>query len=1058
METDRPRFFAVRRRHNQSRSQITAEYTGGCIFRSHKSCQPQSSISHPRVRLTWGFLAGIVLLLGWATPVLAQTAEPSPQEKEIDQQQLRQIYQAIQAYRKDHGDLPTWLSDLVPKYLPDAGVLVSPVEERTGRSVLWGYADPKARTSYVYEFGGNPAGGSVNEGREKPLTMKEWKTLQMEEFGPAIPLLRCHLYNPVLNVAYSGDFYETSLFWETDTNTLALAKRLGLGPGSKEEKWMTVKAVDGESGQPLADVEVTATNRRSTLGPLPPRMAKTGTTGQCRVPLGWGTPQTLALDFAKQDYAATPLSWNESTGQNLPEEVTANLKPAVLIGGIVRSREGKPIAGATVTVSGVVHDQSGQALLAAYDTVQTGADGKWTSRRVPKDFATLNFKLSHPEFLPAEYDQSEGSSPGQNEVAKADLLAAGSPMVMRPAIHIEGAVSRGTRPVAGARVVLRDSADSPTNRVQHTDAQGRFRFVVLEEGAFALAVEAEHASPALQHLSVKSGFKPLAISLEPSKTIHGRVTDENGEPVDKAEVSVTAWQDLPILQWRTTTDAQGRFTWDAAPDDSVTLSVSKSGYNVMARVTADSTEPVAFQLSKSFRLEGSVVDADTGAPLKTFRLLRGMVWNPGDTNQVNWERGAETSGREGRYAINGLQPNYGGMSHLKFMVLADGYLPQTTPTLSSSGWHTNDFALHKGQGAHGIVKLADGRPVEGAEVALLGMGYVSLGKGAFRQLGGNNDTFIAHTDANGAFALPAVLPSPTILAVHAEGFAEITGDQLATNDAVVLEPWGKVEGTAWLSHEVATNEEVMLTDGTRPGQTGINFDWSAYKTNTDSQGRFAFSFVPPGKRQVVRLIPQGGGSWMWADQTPVTVKPDKTTTVKVGGSGRRIVGRAVASDSAQKIDWESGRFNLHTEFPRPPGPFKSQQEAEEWNNLPATRAAREQYKQYPVSMRSDGSFRLDNVPAGKYTLDLVFTEPQEGRPMGMGQTVGRISKEVTLAGDSADPARAPLDLGTLELKTAASLSAGKPAPEIQGEDVDGVKFKLSDYRGKVVLIDFWGDW
>ena len=32
------------------------------------------------------------------------------------------------------------------------------------------------------------------------------------------------------------------------------------------------------------------------------------------------------------------------------------------------------------------------------------------------------------------------------------------------------------------------------------------------------------------------------------------------------------------------------------------------------------------------------------------------------------------------------------------------------------------------------------------------------------------------------------------------------------------------------------------------------------------------------------------------------------------------------------------------------------------------------------------------------------------------------------------------------------------APEIEAEDLDGVNFKLSDYRGKVVVIDFWGDW
>jgi hypothetical protein len=38
------------------------------------------------------------------------------------------------------------------------------------------------------------------------------------------------------------------------------------------------------------------------------------------------------------------------------------------------------------------------------------------------------------------------------------------------------------------------------------------------------------------------------------------------------------------------------------------------------------------------------------------------------------------------------------------------------------------------------------------------------------------------------------------------------------------------------------------------------------------------------------------------------------------------------------------------------------------------------------------------------------------------------------------------------------LSKGKPAPEIKAEDLDGKEFKLSDYKGKVVLLDFWGNW
>jgi len=35
---------------------------------------------------------------------------------------------------------------------------------------------------------------------------------------------------------------------------------------------------------------------------------------------------------------------------------------------------------------------------------------------------------------------------------------------------------------------------------------------------------------------------------------------------------------------------------------------------------------------------------------------------------------------------------------------------------------------------------------------------------------------------------------------------------------------------------------------------------------------------------------------------------------------------------------------------------------------------------------------------------------------------------------------------------------GNLAPEFTAKDADGVSFKLSDYRGKVVVLDFWGYW
>ncbi len=39
-----------------------------------------------------------------------------------------------------------------------------------------------------------------------------------------------------------------------------------------------------------------------------------------------------------------------------------------------------------------------------------------------------------------------------------------------------------------------------------------------------------------------------------------------------------------------------------------------------------------------------------------------------------------------------------------------------------------------------------------------------------------------------------------------------------------------------------------------------------------------------------------------------------------------------------------------------------------------------------------------------------------------------------------------------------NLGIGKPAPEIIGEDIEGNPFKLSDLKGRVIVLLFWGDW
>jgi hypothetical protein len=181
------------------------------VFNQEVHMKNWKQITHRAMRAFLG--AAVAILVFHAPPRLARAAsaqaEPDSgqsledRELEIDKQHLHKIFDAIQAYKKQHGDLPNWLSDLYPEFLSDPNILMSPVEVRTGQSSLWGYPDPKMKTSYVYEFSQASSRTSDQNGRD--MSMKEKKMIQMEEYGPVIPLLRCHLYQRVLNLAYSGE-------------------------------------------------------------------------------------------------------------------------------------------------------------------------------------------------------------------------------------------------------------------------------------------------------------------------------------------------------------------------------------------------------------------------------------------------------------------------------------------------------------------------------------------------------------------------------------------------------------------------------------------------------------------------------------------------------------------------------------------------------------------------------------------------------------------------------------------------------------------------------------
>lgn len=80
-----------------------------------------------------------------------------------------------------------------------------------------------------------------------------------------------------------------------------------------------------------------------------------------------------------------------------------------------------------------------------------------------------------------------------------------------------------------------------------------------------------------------------------------------------------------------------------------------------------------------------------------------------------------------------------------------------------------------------------------------------------------------------------------------------------------------------------------------------------------------------------------------------------------------------------------------------------------------------------------------------------------GKPLGEAESL--FEKAVKEYGDVKTPEGDTIgDKARAALFELQHLTVGKEAPEIAGVDQEGKQFKLSDYRGSVVLLDFWNEY
>jgi uncharacterized GH25 family protein len=286
-------------------------------------------------------------------------------------------------------------------------------------------------------------------------------------------------------------------------------------------------------------------------------------------------------------------------------------------------------------------------------------------------------------------------------------------------------------------------------------------------------------------------------------------------------------------------------------------------------------------LSDQVIISGRVVDAETQERIPVFQITPGRGNSPSrrGPNRVAWESHRTELHTNGAYTL--MIPK--GSRPLVLLSEAEGYLPAASPLLSGS--QTNyDFALKRGSGPRGTVLLPKGEPAAGASVIFGSAGdqFALFPDG--RMTSFRNRQSETKADAQGAFAFAARLEGGRIFAATEQGFAECSVEELTKSSKIMLQPWGSIKGRLVQAGKPVTNETVAVTVASEfnPDQPHVNLQ---HRVATDSNGAFEFQHVPPGKMQIVTLVPMGaeGLSRGWTHQLQATVNvvPGATETVEV---------------------------------------------------------------------------------------------------------------------------------------------------------------------------------
>lgn len=688
--------------------------------------------------------------------------------------------------------------------------------------------------------------------------------------------------------------------------------------------------------------------------------------------------------------------------------------PGPPVGGRIVDEANQPIAGAEMTVGirlDEPHPESGGRLPNGFKTT-TGEDGKWTISSLPFEARLVSVQISHPDFV--------GLPPsGLDDKALRELRESRYERILRKGVPVSGLVgdSQG-QPVAGATVALGqyfDNFDFPVTTT--TSVDGAFRFPHATPGNSLLTVFKPGLAPHLQTVDIGPTHNEFVVALTPPQVVRIRIVDKAGRPVPNAAVSPFKWADTVILSRLHrfgSTDANGQWTWEWAPDRELPYLVTKPGYlQISGADLRPGPDVHELTLLPEMRVDVRVVDDATGLPVQAFRATAGIV-HADRTHPPQWlqtdavvSAGGETTVRQN------LIPWQLGVVRVE----ADNY---QTATSREFGADEDSIVVAVRLkrleliGHDGVALNPDGSPAIAAAV-LVGTPSQPLSIADLQPETAKRKA-AAITDQTGRFRIVAQPAEFTAMIVGTSGAARFSSDNFDRGDKqplqISLQPWARISGVLRNRQSVLSSEIVTLelTPSTREPAALIRGlgARTTLQTRTDVNGRFQFEQVLPDCEVTVshlkEVLMERGPFLGYFNSTLLSMKAGEMRILTLGGTGRTIIGRFRMKDAAWAVDWGKSFAQL--------APLQD-----------ATANGAAHHPPPRFSIQPDGSFRVEDISPGSYRVVLAFLalkpESSLARSLRPGQKglSGLVVDNITIPDANGQEADEAVDIGILPVGT-----------------------------------------